>query len=96
MTLWTIAHWAPLSIRFSRQENWSELPFSPPGDLPDPGIKSTSLKFPGFACVFFTTRATWEAPGLAIMLIELILLFVILKGSNSVGIYIEILLVNTS
>ena len=30
---------APLSMEFSRQEYWSGLPFSPPGDLPDPGIK---------------------------------------------------------
>ena len=31
---------APLSMRFSGQENWSGLPFSSPGDLPDPGIKT--------------------------------------------------------
>ena len=36
---WTIAHLAPLSMGFSRQEYWSELPFPSPGDLPDPGIK---------------------------------------------------------
>ena len=38
MTLWTIAHQAPLSIGFSRQEYWSGLPCPPPGDLPNPGI----------------------------------------------------------
>ena len=38
-TLWTIAHQAPLSMGFSRQEYWSGLPFPSPGDLPDPGIK---------------------------------------------------------
>ena len=38
-TPWTGAHQAPLSIRFSRQEYWSGLPFPSPGDLPDPGIK---------------------------------------------------------
>ena len=38
-TLWTVAHQAPLSMGFSRQEYWSELPCSPPGDLPDPGIE---------------------------------------------------------
>ena len=37
--LWSIAHQAPLSMGFSRQEYWSGLPFPPPGDLPDPGIK---------------------------------------------------------
>ena len=42
-TLWTIAHQAPLSMGFSRQEYWSGLPCSPPGDLPNPGIEPTSL-----------------------------------------------------
>ena len=37
-----VAHQAPLSIEFSSQEYWSGLPFSSPGDLPDPGIKPTS------------------------------------------------------
>ena len=38
-TLWTIACKAPLSMGFPSQEYWSGLPFPPPGDLPDPGIK---------------------------------------------------------
>ena len=38
----TVARQAPLSMGFSRQEYWSELPCPPPGDLPDPGIKPTS------------------------------------------------------
>ena len=42
MTLWTVAHQAPLSMGFSRQEYWSGLPCPPPGDLPIPGIE------PGF------------------------------------------------
>ena len=41
-TQWTIAHQAPLSMGFSRQEYWRGLPFSPPGDLPDPGIETMS------------------------------------------------------
>ena len=36
---WTVALQAPLSMEFSRQEYWRGLPFPPPGDLPDPGIK---------------------------------------------------------
>ena len=36
---WTIAHQAPLSVEFSRQEYWGGLPFPFPGNLPDPGIK---------------------------------------------------------
>ena len=42
VTPWTLAHQAPLSMGFSRQESWSGLPFPPPGDLPDPGIKPRS------------------------------------------------------
>ena len=38
-TQWTIAHQAPLSMGFSRQEYWSRLPFPSPEDLPDPGIE---------------------------------------------------------
>ena len=40
-TVWTVAHQAPLSMGFSRQEYWSGLPCPPLGDLPDPGIKPT-------------------------------------------------------
>ena len=38
-TLWTVAHQAPLSMGFLRQEYWSELPFPSPEDLPNPGIE---------------------------------------------------------
>ena len=38
VTPWTVAHKAPLSIGFSRQEYWRGLPCPPPGDLPNPGI----------------------------------------------------------
>ena len=40
--LWTIAHHAPLSMEFSRQEYWSGLPLPSPGDLPNPGINPAS------------------------------------------------------
>ena len=50
-TLWLIPHQAPLSMEFSRQEYWNGLPFSPPGDLPNPGIKPMS---PALAGRFFT------------------------------------------
>ena len=43
VTLWTIAHQAPLSMGFSRQEYLRGLPCCIPGDLPDPGIKPSSL-----------------------------------------------------
>ena len=42
LTLWTVAHQAPLSMRFSRQEYWSGFLFLSPGDLPDPGIEPRS------------------------------------------------------
>ena len=45
-------------MEFSRQEYWSGLPFPSPGDLPDPGIKSSS---PALLDGSFTTSATWEA-----------------------------------
>ena len=42
VTLWTIAYQAPLSVKLSRQEYGSGLPFHSPGDLLDPGIESRS------------------------------------------------------
>ena len=56
VTTWTGAHKAPLSVEFSRQEYWSTLPFLPPGDLPNPGIKPGS---PALADRLSTT----EPPG---------------------------------
>ena len=41
-TPWTVAHQAPPSMEFSRQEYWSGLPFPSPRDLPDPGIEPRS------------------------------------------------------
>ena len=58
-TPWTVAHQAPPSVEFSRQEYWSGLPCSPPGPLPNPGIEPTSLASPALAGRFFTT----EPPG---------------------------------
>ena len=59
-TPWTVACQAPLSVEFSTQEYWSRLPFPPPGDLPNAGIKPTSLVF----CIgmwIVCHWATWEA-----------------------------------
>ena len=52
---------APLSLRFSRQEHWSGLPFHPPGDLPDLGIELGSPVSPPLAGGFFNHCAPWEA-----------------------------------
>ena len=50
---WTVAHQAPLSLGFSRQEHWSGLPFPTPEDLPDPRIEPESLMSPALADRFF-------------------------------------------
>ena len=42
VTPWTVAYQAPVSMGFSRQEDWSGLPFPSPGDLPVPGIEHRS------------------------------------------------------
>ena len=52
MTPWAVAHQASVLMGFSRQEYWSGLPFSTPGDLPNPGIELAS---PALAGRFFTT-----------------------------------------
>ena len=57
----TAARQAPLSMGFSRQEYWSGLPCSPPGDPPDPGMEPVSLTLPAWASRFFTISTTWEA-----------------------------------
>ena len=56
----TVAHQAPLSMKFSRQEYWSGLPFPSPGDLPDPGIKSASLVSPSLTNRFFYHCTTYN------------------------------------
>ena len=61
VTPWAVACQAPLSMEFSRQEYWSRVPFPPPGDLADPGIKLEFLMSPALAGGFFTISATWEA-----------------------------------
>ena len=59
VTQWTVAHQAPLSMGFSRQESWSELPFPSPGDLPDPGIEPES---PPLAAGFFPAEPPGKPP----------------------------------
>ena len=57
MTPRTLAHQAPLSIEYSRQEYWSGLPFPSSGYLPDAGMKPVS---PALASGFFSLD---EPPG---------------------------------
>ena len=58
VTPWTLAHQAPLSMGFPREEHWSGLPFPSSRDLPYPGIKHTPLALSGG---FLTTEAPQEA-----------------------------------
>ena len=60
-TVWTLGHQAPLSMGFSRQEEWSGLPCPPPGDISNPGMQPTS---PALAGGFFTTSTTCTSPRL--------------------------------
>ena len=55
VTLWTVAHQAPLSMRLPREEYCSGLTFPPSGDLPNPEIKPAS---PAWADRFFTAEQT--------------------------------------
>ena len=55
-TPWTGFRQAPLSMKFPRQEYWNQLPFPPPGDIPNPGIKLASPELSGR---FFTTEPSW-------------------------------------
>ena len=60
---WTVAHQAPLSMGFSRQEYWSGLPFPPPGDLSDPRtefLSRESLVLAGRFFFFLTIEPTWN------------------------------------
>ena len=59
MIPWTVAHQAPLSMGFSRQEYWHGLPFSSLGDLPDSRIEPES---PALAGRFFTTESPGKPP----------------------------------
>ena len=57
----TVASQVPLSMKFSRKENLSGLPFLTPRDLLSPGIRCTSLVFPALASRLLTNCSTWEA-----------------------------------
>ena len=84
-----IAHQAPLSERFSRQEYWSGLPFPPPGDLPDPGME---LMSPALAGTVFTI----EPPGVPLIFFFRVkqnnspwkFFFFFLKNINNLTMYI--------
>ena len=80
---WTVACQAPLSMRFPRQDYWRGLPFPPPVDLPDPGIKLVSLASPALAGGSFTASTTWETHQLYKLLV---IKNIMLPNSNTHGI----------
>ena len=55
VTPWTVAGQAPLSMGFSKQEDWSGLQVPPPGDLPDPGMEPAAPASSALAGGFLTT-----------------------------------------
>ena len=57
---WTVAHQAPLPIKYPRQEYWSGVTFPPPGDLSNPGTELMTLAPLALADRFFFTGSTWE------------------------------------
>ena len=65
-----LAHQVPLSMGFSRQKYWSGLPCPPPGDLPNPWIKPTSLISPALHANSLPTEPPWK-PLLALPLLML-------------------------
>ena len=65
VTPWTVAHQAPLSTGFPRQEYWSELSFSAPGDFPDPRIEPRTPASPALPGVWLcgTILKVWLMSG---------------------------------
>ena len=71
-TLWAVAHQAPLSMGFLRQEYWNELLFPSLGDLPKPVFK---LESPALAGRFFTTEPGKDPYILIIYIMKVVLFF---------------------
>ena len=66
---WTVAHQTPQFVRFPRHEHWSGLPFPPPGDLLDPGIKPVS---PALAGRFLTIEPPGKSGELFVVVVQLL------------------------
>ena len=73
-TTWTVSCQALLSMEFSRQDYWTELPFSNSGDFPNPGIEPASLMSPALAGGLLTTGP----PGKSYIYVCICILFQIL------------------
>ena len=95
-TPWTVAHKAPLSMEFSRQEYWSTLPFPTPGDLSDPQNKPSSLASPALVGRFFTTIPP-EKPLIVLAFVfksmvrlELTFVFAVRQSFNFILLHVDI------
>jgi len=66
-TSWTVAHQAPLSMGFPRQEYWRGLPCPSSGDLSNPGIKAISYALAGG---FFTTEPAGKPNNYLVVLLK--------------------------
>ena len=69
---WAVACQPPLPMEFSREEYWSGVLFSAPGNPLNLGMEPASLASPALAGRFFTTRTTWEALILGVKGLKLI------------------------
>ena len=63
VTPWTVACQALLSMGFPRQEYWNELPFPPPGDLPNPEVKPASSALPAGSWPLSHWKSLWRYIG---------------------------------
>ena len=86
VTSWMVAHQAPLSLGFPRQEYWSGLPFPTPGDFPNPGVQSVS---PVLAGRFFTTEPSAKLREINRMTQFLLKVEKTLKCSGDFPLYLE-------
>ena len=62
-TPWTVVSQAPLSMGFPRQEYWSDLPFSSPGDLPNPGTEPSTPSLLQETGEFCIPEPSWKPNG---------------------------------
>ena len=66
----TVAFQAPLSMEFFQQEYWSGLPFSPPGELPDPGIEPSLLHLLHCRQMLYCWATRWAQPCTSVQILS--------------------------
>ena len=88
-----LAHQAPLSMGFPRQEHWSGLLFPSPGHLSNPGIEPTS---PALAGRFSTTEPPWETQPLLLAIVYTALPCFVVLSFRFLILFQSLLLTNLS